>query len=57
MHFRFVFITSLLLSFLSRVAWSQSISRVEPANWWTGMRHSSIQLLVYGDNISKLSPS
>ncbi|MCA1756339.1 MAG: cyclomaltodextrinase N-terminal domain-containing protein [Bacteroidales bacterium] len=27
------------------------IERVEPPNWWTGMEHPSLQLLVKGDNI------
>lgn len=31
---------------------AQSISRVEPPNWWIGMKNQELQLLVYGDNIS-----
>lgn len=33
------------------------IDRLEPSNWWTGMHHNEIQLLVYGENISSLSPA
>lgn len=31
---------------------AQSISRVEPPNWWVGMKSEQLQLLVYGKNIS-----
>ncbi|MEM9936975.1 MAG: glycoside hydrolase family 13 protein [Bacteroidota bacterium] len=30
---------------------------MEPANWWVGMKHNQIQLLVYGKDISSLRPS
>ncbi len=33
-----------------------NIQRVEPPNWWTGMKHHQIQLLVYGDKIGDLQP-
>lgn len=37
--------------------YSQSeISRIEPPNWWIGMEHHQIELLVYGKNISHLTP-
>src|SRR6187397_862742 len=29
------------------------ISRVEPANWWTGMKNTELQIMVYGPNIGK----
>jgi glycosidase len=29
------------------------ITRVEPANWWTGMKNSELQIMVYGPNIGK----
>ncbi len=34
-----------------------TITRVEPANWWTGMKNKQLQILVYGPNIghSKLT--
>lgn len=35
---------------------AQVIERVEPANWWVGMQHSEIQLLVYGKDIGQLEP-
>ena len=33
------------------------LERLEPANWWVGMKHNTITLLVYGKDISKLQPS
>ncbi len=32
------------------------ISRVEPSFWWAGMKNSSLQIMVYGENISELRP-
>ena len=32
------------------------INRVEPPNWWTGMKTLDLQLLVYGNNINDLVP-
>jgi glycosidase len=29
------------------------ISRVEPANWWVGMKNTELQIMIYGPNISK----
>lgn len=33
------------------------IDRLEPASWWVGMQHDTLQLLVYGENISELQPA
>ncbi|WP_231595888.1 glycoside hydrolase family 13 protein [Sphingobacterium endophyticum] len=33
------------------------VDRIEPLNWWVGMKNPNIQLLVYGKNISKKSVS
>jgi glycosidase len=29
-----------------------SIERVEPPNWWVGMKHDTVQIMVYGKNLS-----
>ncbi|MVZ66261.1 alpha-amylase [Sphingobacterium sp. DK4209] len=29
------------------------VNRIEPLNWWVGMNNPNVQLLIYGDNISK----
>lgn len=31
------------------------VQRVEPANWWVGMRHDRVQLMVHGDGIATAS--
>ena len=32
---------------------AQTIERIDPPNWWTGMKNPGLQLLVYGKNISE----
>src|SRR3989304_1663612 len=34
-----------------------SIQKVEPPNWWTGMKHDSIQLMFYGENLDNVGVS
>jgi hypothetical protein len=34
---------------------AQSISRIEPANWWTGMRYNKVEVLFYGKDLKELS--
>ncbi len=33
------------------------INKIEPANWWTGMKLNKIQLMVYGKNLSDFNVS
>lgn len=35
---------------------AQTIERVEPLHWWAGMENTALQLLIYGENISELTP-
>ena len=44
----------LLITFCSIQMSAQKIEKVEPANWWTDMQWSELQLLIYGDNIASL---
>lgn len=39
------------------VASAQTIERVEPPNWWIGMKYDTVTLLVYGKNIGSLQPA
>ena len=32
------------------------IDRLEPMNWWVGMKNPAVQRLVYGDQIADLHP-
>ncbi|WP_104735461.1 glycoside hydrolase family 13 protein [Hanstruepera ponticola] len=34
----------------------KSLNRVEPPNWWIGMKDQALQLLVHHDNIGKTTP-
>jgi len=50
-----VFILTFLL--VKTFTFSQTIERIEPQNWWIGMKYNTITLLVYGDNIADLEPT
>ena len=45
----------LFVAGLLTTTWAKAIdiTRVEPANWWTGMKNSELQIMVYGPDISK----
>lgn len=51
---KITFLFTALCFYLSSFA--QSIERIEPANWWTGMKYNTVTLLVYGKNINHLTP-
>lgn len=34
-------------------AQSSKVKRIDPPSWWVGMKNPSVQLMVYGDNISR----
>lgn len=44
-----IFIAFFLLCFISQ----GQIDRVEPPFWWSGMKHSELQLMIYGKDISQ----
>ncbi|MEA5256925.1 alpha-amylase family glycosyl hydrolase [Arcicella aquatica] len=46
-------ILSILLCFLMNALLAQttSVQRINPTNWWVGMKNPKLQLLVYGKNI------
>ncbi len=33
-----------------------NVKRIDPPSWWTGMKDSHLQLMVYGNNISETKP-
>lgn len=37
--------------------YSQKVSRIDPPNWWVGMKNQKLQLMVYGQNISTANVS
>ncbi len=46
----------LLLSCLLLPLHAAPIARVEPENWWVGMRHHEVELMLYGRDIAALQP-
>ena len=44
----------LILLLICSISYSQQIERIEPPFWWEGFKNTSLQLLVYGENISNL---
>lgn len=45
---------TLLILLISLNVLAQEVSRVEPPNWWAGMKSNDLQLLVYGEDLSSL---
>lgn len=52
---RLAWLCGLLLS-MALPAQAATIERIEPGNWWTGMRHHVVELMVHGEDIASLSP-
>jgi glycosidase len=48
---------SCLLTLFAAVGQAQEIERIEPPFWWTGFEHREVQLMLYGNNISLLTPA
>ncbi|SOE20229.1 neopullulanase [Spirosomataceae bacterium TFI 002] len=44
----------LWLSFflITKVSFGQKIKRIEPANWWIGMKNPTVQVMIYGDKVA-----
>ena len=43
-----------ILLLICSISYSQQIERIEPPFWWEGFKNTSLQLLVYGENVSNL---
>lgn len=43
----------LLFNLIFETAFAIEIKKLEPAFWWAGMKNTELQILLYGDNISK----
>lgn len=52
---QYSFIITIVFVFLS-VSLQAQIKKIEPPFWWSGMQKTELQLMVYGDNISSLTP-
>ena len=53
---RTILCTLALLLGLSLPARATNIERIEPANWWVGMQHNRVELLVHGKGIAASKP-
>lgn len=53
---KIITLTIVLLFSLHVSAKEFDIKHVEPLNWWVGMQHPVLQVMVHGDNISALTP-
>ncbi len=51
------FLHCLPLLFVCQLLWGQTADRIEPPNWWIGMKDPSLQIMVYGKNIGNLIPA
>ena len=46
---------SFLLAITASHAQPVAVTRIDPPHWWTGMQHHEIQLMVYGNNLGRIS--
>ncbi len=53
---RVLLASCLLLLTCAAPAQATDIERIEPENWWVGMQHNRVELLVYGKAIAKATP-
>jgi len=49
--FLFIFCSNLLVCFGQGI----KVDKVEPPNWWVGMKWNKVQLMVYGKNLNNIS--
>lgn len=49
MRFAFMF----LILFISQLIFGQENLRIEPPNWWTGMKNDKLQLMIHGENVGQ----
>jgi glycosidase len=47
----------LFMAFAGDLPGQENKVRVEPPNWWVGMHNSSLQLLLYGPDLARYTPS
>jgi len=55
LKYKLLLLSLLYFVFLTNAQNKLVIDRVDPPNWWTGMQHKELQLLVKGTNISSFS--
>jgi glycosidase len=55
-HMRYKLLLIIILFSAIQVLSQSSIERVEPPNWWVGMEHHKIEIMMYGENLADLTP-
>lgn len=45
-----------ILSTFTQTAFANTLKRIEPLNWWVGMAHPQVEVMLYGENIASLNP-
>ena len=56
MRLKIVFFAIFFVAFTSEIsAQPPALERIEPANWWVGMKNSKLQLIVHGNRIADRS--
>lgn len=46
-----------ILILLCPLAMYAQVERIEPPNWWAGMKEPTLQIMLYGDNIGSMKPA
>lgn len=55
--YKILFFIVILFPVVHSIGQSPSIQRIDPTNWWVGMKNPNLQLLVYGPNAGMLTYS
>ena len=42
----------LIINFSNLLSQQIGVNKIEPPNWWTGMKHDTVQLMIYGKNLN-----
>lgn len=45
-----------ILSMFTHTAFANTLKRIEPLNWWVGMAHPKVEVMLYGENIASFKP-
>jgi hypothetical protein len=48
---------SLCLMQASPSAMALTLQHIEPPNWWAGMQHQHVEVMLHGDNVAQWEPS
>lgn len=46
-----IIISLLICTFISQSVSAEKIKKIAPTFWWSGMKDSTLQIMLYGDNI------